>query len=101
MWVARIQWRVDGEPIDLEMEYCELENNSEFGTSGFSAIPTGHRSYGNGLYNNMGDYRYFWSSSENGSSLARYRLVHFCNSTVSREIISSTALVSVASNSFD
>jgi uncharacterized protein (TIGR02145 family) len=60
-----------------------LENNSEFGTSGFSAFPAGYRST-NGFYYDI-DYRsYFWSSSEFNSYKAWYRYLFYSNSNVSR-----------------
>ena len=42
----------------------DLENNSEFGTSGFSAFPAGYRENSNGNYATMGNNIYLWSSSE-------------------------------------
>ena len=61
----------------------DLENNSEFGTSGFSAFPAGYRST-NGFYYDI-DYRsYFWSSSEFNSYKAWYRYLFYSNSNVSR-----------------
>ncbi|MBT7827457.1 MAG: hypothetical protein HN600_12750, partial [Bacteroidetes bacterium] len=40
-----------------------LEDNLAFGTSGFDALPGGHRIYYNGYYGYMGYSGYFWSSS--------------------------------------
>ena len=62
----------------------DLENNSEFGTSGFSAFPAGYRSRNDGLYYYMGTYGYFWSSSEYSSYVAWYRLLSFGFSKVHR-----------------
>ena len=42
----------------------DLENNSEFGTSGFSALPAGYRNYNSGNYSTVGNGGYFWSFSE-------------------------------------
>lgn len=50
-----------------------LENNTEFGTSGFTALSGGYRNYANGSYSHMGSYGYFWSATEYGSSSAWYR----------------------------
>ena len=43
-----------------------LQDEPEFGTSGFIAIPGGYRN-SNGTYNNQGFDCYFWSSSEHSS----------------------------------
>jgi uncharacterized protein (TIGR02145 family) len=62
-----------------------LENNSEFGTSGFSAFPAGYRST-NGFYYDI-DYRsYFWSwsSDEFNNYKAWYRFLFSVYSNVSR-----------------
>ena len=49
-----------------------LEQNSEFGTSGFTGLPGGDRgTYGNYTY--MGIYGDFWSSTEYSSDIAWYR----------------------------
>ena len=61
-----------------------LENNSEFGTSGFTARPGGYRSYYGGYYSSMGNYGSFWSSSEGNSSLAWSRGLHYYYSEVNR-----------------
>jgi len=62
----------------------DLENNSEFGLSGFNALPGGYRRYDNGSYwylTNGGD---FWSSTENNSSDAWFRNVSFYHSEIYR-----------------
>ena len=62
----------------------DLENNAEFGTSGFTAIPGGYR---NGFYGDcdgMGNAGYFWSSTESSSSYAWSRLLYYNYSEVSR-----------------
>jgi uncharacterized protein (TIGR02145 family) len=61
-----------------------LENNSEFGTSGFTAHPGGYRSYSNGTYQHVGVGSYFWLSSESSSTDAWYRIIYFNNSSVTR-----------------
>ena len=61
----------------------DLENNAEFGTSGFTALPGGYRTP-NGGYGSTGHYGYFWSSTEGSSSLAWYRRLHYSNSEVYR-----------------
>ena len=44
-----------------------LENNSEFGLSGFSALPESSRSNGSGNYELQGKFAFFWSSSQTNS----------------------------------
>ena len=61
-----------------------LENNSEFGSSGFSAFPAGYRFSNSGYYIGMGIDGYFWSSSESSSYDAWYRLLSYYYSDVSR-----------------
>jgi len=53
-----------------------LENDSEFGTSGFTALPGGYRHNGDGNYVSMGNDAYFWSATEVDSSLVWYRKLH-------------------------
>jgi uncharacterized protein (TIGR02145 family) len=45
-------------------DYDDLENNEAFGTSGFTALPGGRRSGSYGNYLDMGNFGYFWSSTE-------------------------------------
>jgi len=61
-----------------------LENNSEFGTSGFKVLPAGYRSINNGTYTIMGNSGYFWSSSESSSNLAWFRKLSYVSSFVYR-----------------
>jgi len=60
-----------------------LENNSEFGSSGFTALPGGYRDF-NGSYYDMGLYGTFWSSTEYLSKTAWYRALYFNSSGVYR-----------------
>ena len=64
--------------------YGNLENNSEFGTSGFTALPAGWRSDYNGIYHDMGFVGFFWSSSEWSSYNAWFREPHYYDSNVYR-----------------
>ena len=64
-----------------------LENNSEFGSSGFTALPGGYRSY-DGSYNGMGYAGNFWSSTEGHSHDAWDRLLRYLNSGVYRSNLS-------------
>jgi uncharacterized protein (TIGR02145 family) len=62
----------------------DLENNSEFGTSSFSAFPASGRGALNGSYFGMGIYGFFWSSSEDNSSDAWPRELYYYYSNVRR-----------------
>ena len=61
-----------------------LENNAEFGTSGFTALPGGCRIFSNGIYYSMGGHGYFWSSTEYSSYHAWYRILYCSDSRVYR-----------------
>ncbi|MDP8201591.1 MAG: fibrobacter succinogenes major paralogous domain-containing protein, partial [Candidatus Tenebribacter burtonii] len=45
-----------------------LEENSEFGSSGFSLLPGGNRTSLNGAFTNLSFYGNFWSSTEDNSN---------------------------------
>ena len=61
-----------------------LENNSNFGTSGFTALPGGYR-YEDIYYDTMGIYGYFLSSTEGGSNDAWHRRLICYYSEVGRD----------------
>jgi len=61
-----------------------LENNAEFGTSGFTALPGGYRYDSYGYYYHMGNGGSFWSSTEYGSSSAWLRSLSYDYSDVRR-----------------
>ena len=61
----------------------DLDNNPEFGTSGFNFLPGGCRWASSGLYSNMGESGFFWSSTEFGDG-AWYRYLMDINSEISR-----------------
>jgi len=62
----------------------DLENNANFGTSGFNALPGGYRSNDDGLYRSMGLDGYYWSSTEYYSDYAWYRKLGYYGSDVYR-----------------
>jgi len=64
-----------------------LENNAEFGTSGFAGVPSGYRRSSNGNYNDIGRFGYFWSSTEYSSTTAWDRLLLYHYTTVNRHHI--------------
>ena len=61
----------------------DLENNPEFGTSGFTALPGGYRNDGD-IYDDMGSHGYFWSSTENSSNYAWNRVLYYYSSDIDR-----------------
>ena len=63
-----------------------LENNPEFGTSGFNLLPSGSR-YFDGNYLYMGSNGSFWSSTEYSSNYAWYRILNYNNSDINRRKI--------------
>jgi len=72
-----------------------LENNSEFGTSGFNGFPSGYRYGHNGTYNGMGNSVNFWSSSEYTSYFAWFRGLSYGNSELARNGTSKEQVFSV------
>jgi uncharacterized protein (TIGR02145 family) len=61
-----------------------LDENEEFGTSGFSGFPAGNRDYYNANYNSMGSFGAFWSSTELDSFTAWNRELEYHASVVYR-----------------
>jgi len=61
----------------------DLENDAEFGTSGFQALPGGFR-YDGDTFNFLGLTTYFWSATEYDSSSAWYRYLSCYRSEVYR-----------------
>jgi uncharacterized protein (TIGR02145 family) len=59
-------------------------NTGATNESGFTAFPGGYRNDGDGNYNVIGSYGYFWSSSESGSNNAWKRDLYYNNSGVYR-----------------
>ena len=61
-----------------------LEQNSEFGTSGFNGLPAGFRNSISGNYASMGTNGSCWSSTETNSNNAWLRRLYCNNSEVGR-----------------
>ncbi len=59
-----------------------LENDSEFGISGFTALPGGYRYNSSGNYLHMGYAGFFWSATENYSNYAWGRVLNASRSAV-------------------
>ncbi|MBT3935160.1 MAG: hypothetical protein HOF35_12945 [Bacteroidetes bacterium] len=67
----------------------ELENDPQFGSSGFIALPGGHREEFDGNYYSIGNNGYFWSKTEYGNNNAWHRIVSNNNSEIFRNFASS------------
>ncbi len=61
-----------------------LEENSEFGTSGFLALPDGFRDYSNGTFRNQRSNGGWWISTQGNSSYAFYRYLNYDFNTIYR-----------------
>jgi uncharacterized protein (TIGR02145 family) len=59
-------------------------NTGATNSTGFTALPGGYRSYYDGTYNAIGNYGFWWSSTEDNSYTAWYRRLHYNNSIVYR-----------------
>jgi uncharacterized protein (TIGR02145 family) len=57
-------------------------------SSGFSGLPGGSRSNSGGFVYNLGNYGYFWSSSQYSALYAWYRALSFISADVDRSNIS-------------
>jgi len=66
------------------LDHWNSPNEGATNESGFTALPAGYRNSNNGNYASMGDYGYFWSSSESVSGSAWYRRLNYYNSNVGR-----------------
>jgi len=62
----------------------EIKRYSEFGVSGFSALPGGYREGSHGLFNGLGIGAYFWSATVNYTSRAWGRHLYYNGSGVTR-----------------
>ena len=62
-----------------------LENNAEFGVSGFSFLPGGYRSRTNGSFGHLSHYGYLWSSIEYNSNSAWHRVLTYDTTGVCRD----------------
>ena len=61
----------------------DLENNAEFGTSGFSFLPGGYRYY-YGNFSSLGYFGYFWSATEYDAGYAWSRILSCSGAQVGR-----------------
>ena len=73
-----------GKMKEAGLEYWNSPNAGATNESGFTALPAGYRYSSNGYYYNIGNYGWFWSSSEYGSNYAWSRLLYYNYSNVGR-----------------
>ena len=64
----------------------ESPNKGATNESGFTAIPGGYRFF-DGYFNNVGNYGYFWSSSEFFSDFAWFRYLYYNRKVVNRKFL--------------
>ena len=81
-------WR--GSPVGSKLagnadlwEPGDLTNHSEFGTSGFSALPAGYRR-SDGYFGHLGSIALFWSATEHDAIIAWFRILGYVDSGVCR-----------------
>ena len=55
----------------------DLDQNANFGASGFAALPGGYRYNFGGTFNSLGDLGYWWSATENSSANAYRRNLNY------------------------
>jgi len=65
-------------------EHWYSPNTGATNESGFTCLPAGYRNYNNGNFTSMGNFGYFWSSSESSSNYAWNRALYYDYSDVSR-----------------
>ncbi len=71
-----------------------LEANSEFGSSGFSALPGGYLNSFD-IFRDVGSYAGWWSATEEDNSYAWRRMLYYEKSTIYRKYISKSWGLSV------
>ncbi len=60
---------VAGGKLKSASDLWQSPNKGATNESGFTALPAGSRSYGGGLFDNLGKDAYFWSNSEQNSTV--------------------------------
>ena len=70
---------------NVGFQYWLLLNQNASNSSGFSGLPYGYRSGDNGSSLYLGNYGYWWSSSEINLSASWYRLLYFNSGSCTRD----------------
>jgi len=73
-----------GKMKEAGLDHWNSPNTGASNESGFSAFPAGYRANGNGHYYGMGNFGYFWLSSETSGINAWYRSLDYNYSDVYR-----------------
>ena len=66
-----------GKMKTMGLQYWQSSNTDATNESGFSGLPGGYRYYFNGDFNDVGDYGYWWSSSEYDANNAWSRFLYY------------------------
>ena len=74
-----------GKMKETGTEHWNSPNTGATNESGFTGLPAGYRDGSNGNYGSMGSHGAFWSSSEDGSNDASYRVLSYNHSSVTRD----------------
>ena len=73
-----------GKMKETGLDHWADPNEGATNESGFTGLPAGNRSSSNGIYYSMGNYGYFWSSSDLNSTNAWTRILLYDYSNVYR-----------------
>lgn len=74
---------VGGKLKETGTSHWQSPNTGATNEAGFIALPGGYR-YFDGLFDNIGKYSNWWSSTEYSSTFSYYRLIYYYSSDVSR-----------------
>jgi len=71
-----------GKMKETGLDHWDSPNTGATNESGFTGLPAGYRNGIDGSYSSMGNYGYFWSSSESSSNYAWSRTLNYYSSNV-------------------
>jgi hypothetical protein len=66
------------------LQYWVSPNQDATNESGFSGLPGGYRDYSFGGFSSVGDYGYWWSSTESSTTNAWFRYLYYFNGIAGR-----------------
>lgn len=73
-----------GEMKETGITHWNSPNTGATNSSGFTALPGGYRHWSSGTFYNVGNYGYWWSSTEPTGSRAYYRYLYYLNPLANR-----------------
>jgi len=76
-----------GKMKEAGLDHWNSPNTGATNESGFTGLPAGYRYDDIGSYYGVGNFGYFWSSSEYGSNNTWYRMLYYYGSDVYRSIL--------------